>query len=442
MKNFRLGFLIFVLFIPQLKAQTVRIACQHDYYPYSWIDSLGKQQGLLIDYWNLWAEKTGATLEFIPGPTHQCISRVLSDSADVVAGMLYHDSYIGTLEFSDFIMRLNTTLFLRNRYKPKSVYDISFPIDIIQDEQAFEIFTEKFPGLELELHEDFRSIANEVLMKETKAFVYDYPVPNIEFQYVRKPKGYYNYHVLSASRLTPAIKAGNLEMLSLIQQGNIQITDEELLSIASKYAFFQGNKPISKEVIAGATTLLLITLAYFLLLRKYRRKLKRKKLIANDDLQAIIEKGENDEIEFKSSMRWDLHQEKPNKALELVIVKTISALLNSQGGILFIGVQDNGKIIGIENDYQTFSKRNSDGFLLAITNLINQNLGKNMHQFISINIIAINGKDICIVHVEPAPAPVFLGSKDKEEFYIRASASSQPLSISETMEYIKQHWKD
>ena len=95
----------------------------------------------------------------------------------------------------------------------------------------------------------------------------------------------------------------------------------------------------------------------------------------------------------------------------------------------------------MENDYKTTSKKNSDGFLLTLTNLINQNLGKSTHKFISINIIAINETDVCIVSVEKSDKPVFMGKNEKEEFYIRASASSQPLGLKEAYTYIRSHWQ-
>jgi predicted HTH transcriptional regulator len=78
--------------------------------------------------------------------------------------------------------------------------------------------------------------------------------------------------------------------------------------------------------------------------------------------------------------------------------------------------------------------------MLALTNLINQDLGKSSHLFISINIISLNEKDVCIVSVEKSDKPVFCGKNEKEEFYIRASASSQPLGMRESYKYIKSHW--
>jgi predicted HTH transcriptional regulator len=42
--------------------------------------------------------------------------------------------------------------------------------------------------------------------------------------------------------------------------------------------------------------------------------------------------------------------------------------MNSEGGTLFIGVYDQGNVIGLENDYKTLKneRQNSDGFELEL----------------------------------------------------------------------------
>ena len=82
------------------------------------------------------------------------------------------------------------------------------------------------------------------------------------------------------------------------------------------------------------------------------------------DYEGIIKDGENDYVEFKSSLRWDYEQRNVNKIMESVVAKTITAFMNSGGGKLFIGVDDAGKILGIEKDYATLKNKNKDGFLL------------------------------------------------------------------------------
>ena len=52
------------------------------------------------------------------------------------------------------------------------------------------------------------------------------------------------------------------------------------------------------------------------------------------NLTALILKGESDDLEFKSSFRYDYRQQKVNKALETVIIKTLAGFMNTQGGSL------------------------------------------------------------------------------------------------------------
>ena len=92
--------------------------------------------------------------------------------------------------------------------------------------------------------------------------------------------------------------------------------------------------------------------------------------LTGDELLKLIKKGETEFVEFKSSLRWDYREEKVNKALEDVILKSISAFSNAKGGTLFIGVNDNMEVIGMEPDFKTLKKQDADYFELHIRKLI------------------------------------------------------------------------
>jgi predicted HTH transcriptional regulator len=72
----------------------------------------------------------------------------------------------------------------------------------------------------------------------------------------------------------------------------------------------------------------------------------------------LIEQGESAELEFKSTVRWDLRESKKNPDLEAVIRYTVAGFLNANGGTLLIGVGDDGSIVGLQPDYGTFRKPN------------------------------------------------------------------------------------
>ncbi len=154
-----------------------------------------------------------------------------------------------------------------------------------------------------------------------------------------------------------------------------------------------------------------------------------------------IAEGENKYIEFKSSLRWDYHQDKINKELEFTVMKNIAAFLNTEGGMLFIGIDDDGSILGIKKDYETLGrKQNKDGFLLKLDNIINNGIGKEIGQYIDIKIIELENKHICIIEVSKSNKPIFIKKGNLEEFIIRGAAGTKTLSLSEYSDYRVLHW--
>lgn len=61
-------------------------------------------------------------------------------------------------------------------------------------------------------------------------------------------------------------------------------------------------------------------------------------------LKDIIANGESSEVEFKSTLRVNLHTGSRDPRMELAVLKTIAGFLNSDGGILTIGIADDGPL--------------------------------------------------------------------------------------------------
>lgn len=153
-----------------------------------------------------------------------------------------------------------------------------------------------------------------------------------------------------------------------------------------------------------------------------------------------INNGENNFTEFKSTMRYCLREKKPMPYVEHGILKTINAFLNSEGGTLIIGVEDNGNILGLDMDYATFGNKGKDGFLLHFDNIIIKSLGKEQQNDIDIKFEKVDNKEIAIIEVRTSNKPVFLSSNGDKTFYVRHAASSRQYDISEAYEYINKHW--
>jgi len=154
----------------------------------------------------------------------------------------------------------------------------------------------------------------------------------------------------------------------------------------------------------------------------------------------ILNTGESNFVEFKSTLRYCLRNKQPEKYIEFSIAKTLNAFLNSEGGTLIIGVDDAGEVLGLKNDIQSFGDKGKDGFLLHFDNMINKFLGKEQQADISISIEPVNSHEIAVVEVSASNKPVFINKDGDKQFYVRNSASSQPYDMSEAVEYINKHW--
>jgi len=168
---------------------------------------------------------------------------------------------------------------------------------------------------------------------------------------------------------------------------------------------------------------------------------------ANDKILQLIANGESKTVEFKSTLRFCLKQNSPQKYVEHTAIKNLAAFLNTEGGTLFIGVDDDGNVLGLENtDFPTFSDTNKkDGFSKHFDNLIQNYFGNNMAHKFDIEYAVIDTKTIAIVHIkDKANAPVIIVNKEKnnkEEFYIRRNASAITLTMFEMLKYTKDNWE-
>ncbi len=154
-------------------------------------------------------------------------------------------------------------------------------------------------------------------------------------------------------------------------------------------------------------------------------------------LDSFLKSGEGDFLEFKSTLRWDLRAGKTNQAVERACLKTISAFLNTNGGVLLIGVRDDGTFEGIESDRFP----NEDKFLLHLWTLIRTCLGRDVSPHILTRLEKGGDKTICVVRCARSNRPVFLRQPGfNEEFYIRVGPGSAAMDISEALKYIADHF--
>ena len=173
--------------------------------------------------------------------------------------------------------------------------------------------------------------------------------------------------------------------------------------------------------------------------------------LLKEEQKIILELLENDEgkyLEFKSSLRFSIREKVEDKRLEFESLKNIAAFLNSDGGNLLIGIDDDKQVLGLDtSDFTTFNKENKqDSFKLHIDNLIEKYFGNAVHRILDVSIVKIDGKTVCKIGVrERYQEPIYIKKKPMNQraynaFYIRRFSSARELKGEEAEKYIEGHW--
>ncbi len=161
--------------------------------------------------------------------------------------------------------------------------------------------------------------------------------------------------------------------------------------------------------------------------------------LANDSdyVLELIRRGESKKLEFKSTLRMNLMSGKPDWNIEHAVLKTIVAYLNTDGGVLLVGVSNDGEVLGIENE----GFPNEDKFLLHFKQLIKQHIGLDYAPLIEYSLVPVGEKKILEVDCRKSDEAVFMTpNKKDEEFYIRIGPSSERLTGSKLIEYVSRRY--
>lgn len=129
----------------------------------------------------------------------------------------------------------------------------------------------------------------------------------------------------------------------------------------------------------------------------------------------------------------NLHTGQKGKEIEIAWLKGLVGFMNTDGGILVIGVDDDGQVLGLKSD----GFENEDKIRLHYKNLIGQHIGPEFSRFLRFDIKKVKNEEVIIFEAREAGKPVFLKNKNDEAFYIRSGPSSERLTVSQVLNYIE-----
>lgn len=175
-------------------------------------------------------------------------------------------------------------------------------------------------------------------------------------------------------------------------------------------------------------------------MQRHSERIEQLSAALESDLFSLVAQGESANLEFKSSFRWDIRENKQNRALEAVVLKTLAGYMNASGGTLLIGVADDGSIVGLDHDFKTLKKQDRDGFEQALMTAVATKLGGDACHSVQVVFHALANKQVCRTIVAPMRRPVYLKDGDSPRLYVRTGVSTRELNVQEAVNYTAEHW--
>lgn len=163
-----------------------------------------------------------------------------------------------------------------------------------------------------------------------------------------------------------------------------------------------------------------------------------------EGVRSLMKSGESAVVEFKSTARHNLRSRMPDDAITWAVVRTITAFMNTFGGTLLIGVDDQGHPVGIESDYRHVKGRNRDGWELWLTAAVMRALGRVAATDVPVRFCTIDGRTIARIDVRPGAEPVFATRKGeaREFFFVRLNNATEELGGQALLDYRRKHWPE
>lgn len=222
------------------------------------------------------------------------------------------------------------------------------------------------------------------------------------------------------------LEAAFIAVPSLNVQKQILLAEMKLVSLKDAIERFQGElalNPASSESISTQLDGMLESIG---------------ELSDADEILSLIRQGESGTVEFKESFSLDVRKQTKEKYVEKSALKTIVAFLNTEGGVLLIGVSDEGDLKGISSEIDKFHKASADKFLLHFKNSVKTKIGEEFYPYFEYQLVKVTGKTILKVCCLKSAVPCYL---DDAEFFVRTNPATDQLEGPKLVQYVKNHFK-
>lgn len=216
----------------------IKIAITTDMIPYSFVNEDGPN-GILVDYWKLWAQKTNQKIEFVPLPWKETLEAIKNKELDIHSG-LFEDNqrkeYINYIK-PIYISQTNIYANRNSKNQIKSLEDLNNKTIGLQNGAFYESYIKaNYPELKIKKYDTFQERFKAIKNQEIDLFIDDSLIT--WFQLLND----FNFKEVSAlpnfelsKWFYAGIKLDDKELENLVIKGMDSISHDEIVKIEKKW---------------------------------------------------------------------------------------------------------------------------------------------------------------------------------------------------------------
>jgi diguanylate cyclase (GGDEF)-like protein len=299
--------------LPGAPGRPLIVTNSHRWAPMAYLDEDGEPDGLLIDIWRAFSERTGIPVEFRLVNWSDSLDLIRERQADVHAGLFQSDKRDAYMDFSDDLLPLSTRLFVSAKLDVGGFKDLrNVLVGITRGGYEEEVVRQRHPYITLRQYENNHDLVEAAVAGEILAFVADYPVGMFFLHKLGDPEQFHVVETLYTRQLKVAVAEGDAELLARINAGLALIRQSDFDRITQKWMRTTTVTPewVVPSLIVALCAVLVVSLVVYSLLLKRQVAARTRDLLhlsTTDRLTGIYNRLKLEEVfslEFQRALRY------------------------------------------------------------------------------------------------------------------------------------------
>ena len=258
--------------------RTVRVVMDNNYPPYVFVNSEGQVQGILVDQWRLWQEKTGIEVEITAADWKDALGEMKAGKYDVIDTLFETEERKTWLDFGKPHTRIEVAAYFDKAISAITTADSlrGFVVAVKEGDAAIDLLRSR--GVDnLVLFKGYEAIIQAAKEHKVNVFVVDTP-PALYF--LHKYGLQHNFKAsppINVGEFHRAVRKGNTALLREIEAGFALLTPGERADIEKKwYGAPLLSGVAGTHLLVGGSGLGLVLLLLFLWNRSLRAAVRKR----------------------------------------------------------------------------------------------------------------------------------------------------------------------